>query len=74
MEVRRADEFVDQRNRDAFAWAVDEIPSHSDDARAIIDVHTVARSIERIADLCTHICEDIIFAIGGVVVRHTKAE
>jgi phosphate transport system protein len=74
MEVRKADEFVDERNREAFLWAVAELPSHGDDARAIIDVHTVARSIERIADLCTHICEDIVFAVGGVVVRHTKAD
>ena len=34
----------------------------------------LARAVERIADLSTNIAENVIFAVGGRDVRHTRAE
>jgi phosphate transport system protein len=33
---------------------------------------TIARSLERIADLSTNICEDVIFMVQGKVIKHHK--
>jgi phosphate transport system protein len=69
-EVRRADQFVDDRNREVFHWAIEEVAEHGERARGIIDIVSAARSIERIADLSTNIGEDVVFAVGGQVLRH----
>jgi phosphate transport system protein len=68
--VRRDDQYVDERNREVFTWAIDEVATHGDQARSIIDIVSAARSIERIADLSTNIAEDVVFAVGGEVLRH----
>ena len=34
----------------------------------------VARNLERIADLSTNICEDVIFMVEGRVIKHHKGE
>lgn len=68
--VRRSDEYVNIKNRELFQWAVEQVARSPGNAQAIFDVHTMARSIERIADLTTNIAEDVIFAVGGDVVKH----
>ncbi len=34
----------------------------------------IARSLERIADLSTNLCEDVIFMVKGKVIKHHKGE
>jgi phosphate transport system protein len=34
----------------------------------------VSNSLERIADLSTNICEDVIFIVEGKVIKHHKDE
>jgi phosphate transport system protein len=68
--VRAADEQVDQYQKQMFAWIQEEIPRHVDALRAAIDLLSVARRFERIADLSTNIAEDVIFLIEGSQVRH----
>ncbi|MCK4873355.1 MAG: phosphate signaling complex protein PhoU [Phycisphaerales bacterium] len=69
--VRAADQRVDDLQREVFAWAQLEIPRHVEWTAAAIDVLSVARKLERIADLSTTIAEEIIFLVEGSVVRHT---
>jgi len=69
--VRDADQRVDDLQKEVFAWAQMEIPRHVEWTAAAIDVLSVARKLERIADLCTTIGEEIIFLVEGLVVRHT---
>ena len=33
---------------------------------------TIARNLERIADLSTNICEDVIFMVQGKVIKHHR--
>ena len=33
----------------------------------------ITRNLERIADLTTNICEDVIFMVEGKVIKHHKA-
>jgi phosphate transport system protein len=58
--------------RKVFTWAHLEIPRHVETTQAVIDVLSIARALERIADLSTNIAEDVIFLVEGSVVRHTK--
>ena len=70
--VRTADEQVDEDQKQMFAWVQEEIPRHVDALRAAIDLLSVARRFERIADLSTNIAEDVIFLIEGAQVRHAR--
>ncbi len=74
-DVRRDDEFVDEHLKEVFRWAEDELARREGEAaRPIIDILFAARAIERIADISTNIAEDVIFIVGGDVVRHTPVE
>ncbi len=70
--VRAADQQVDEYQKQMFAWIQEEIPRHVDALRAAIDLLSVARRFERIADLSTNIAEDVIFLIEGSQVRHAR--
>jgi len=41
---------------------------------ACLQVILISRNIERIADLATNICEDVIFMVRGTTVRHGGAD
>ncbi|MBX3374761.1 MAG: phosphate signaling complex protein PhoU [Phycisphaeraceae bacterium] len=69
-QVRRADDRVDQLQKELFTWAHDQIRGSVDRTEAVIQLLAVVRALERIADLSTNIAEDVIFLIGGQVVRH----
>lgn len=65
-----SDQIVDDIQKEVFAWAIEEIPRHTDWTRAAIDVISVARALERIADHASNIAEDVIYLAEGAVVRH----
>ncbi len=69
-QVLVEDDIVDQRNREAFLWAIKSLAEQGHEPRAILDIQSIARSIERIGDYCSSIAEDLIFAVDGSVVRH----
>jgi phosphate transport system protein len=69
-QVRREDERVDDLLKEMYAWVQEEIPQHVETTRSAIDVLSVARKLERIADLSTNIAENVIFLVEGSVVRH----
>jgi phosphate transport system protein len=70
--VRLADDRVDDLQRELFKWAHKEIPQHVESTHAVIDVLSISRALERIADLSTNIAEDVIFVVEGAVVRHSR--
>ena len=70
--VRRADQRVDDLQKEVFAWAQDEIPRHVEITEGAIDMLSIARKLEQIGDLSTSIAEDVIFLIEGTVIRHEK--
>ena len=38
-----------------------------------LHIMRITRNLERIADLTTNICEDVIFMVEGKVIKHHKA-
>jgi phosphate transport system protein len=72
--IRAADERVDDLQKEVFHWVQDEIVSNVATTEAALDILSVARKLERIADIATNIAEDVIFLAEGAVVRHTSTD
>jgi len=72
-QVRRSDPMIDAKNRELYAWVIRVIPGNLDQVQPIIDLLLATRTIERIGDTASQIAEDVIFMVGGAIVRHTKA-
>jgi len=70
--VRRSDQRVDDLQKEMFAWVKQEIGNKGGSSDAVIDLLSVARKLERIADVSTNIAEDVIFVTEGSVVRHER--
>ncbi|MFG0256283.1 MAG: phosphate signaling complex protein PhoU [Phycisphaerales bacterium JB043] len=69
--VRGDDQIVDDRQREIFEWAQEHMPNEPDSIPTTLDLLSIARGLERIADLSTNIAEDVMFIVDGEVVRHT---
>jgi phosphate transport system protein len=69
--VRRRDLHIDELNRTVFRWAVDGTQRDPERTEGYFGTIVMARALERIGDMAANIAEDIIFAVGGSVVRHS---
>jgi len=70
--VRASDQLVDDLQRRIYDWATEEIPEHTERTCGAINILSVTRAVERIADLATNIGEDVVYMIEGEVVRHSR--
>jgi phosphate transport system protein len=68
--VLEADDEVDRINREAFAKLSEAMRTNPEVAVQALDVLSIARNLERVADHATNIAEDVIFWIRGADVRH----
>jgi phosphate transport system protein len=68
--VLEADDEVDRINREAFSSLSESMRKNPDAAPQALDVLSIARNLERVADHATNIAEDVIFWIRGADVRH----
>jgi len=73
-QVRRSDAFVDACNKRLIRWAIDRMSQHPEEVQTIVAFLSVLRAVERIGDQCTNVAEEVIFAVGGEVVRHSPVE
>lgn len=69
-EVCIADDEVDQHNRQMHVLIQDQIRENPDDVERLLNLLSVSRHLERIADLATNVAEDIIYTVQGDIVRH----
>lgn len=68
--VLEADDEVDRINREAFTSLSEAMRNNPEVAVQALDVLSIARNLERVADHATNIAEDVIFWIRGADVRH----
>ncbi len=71
-EVMRSDDAVDAMNAATFAKAKTCIGAKPELVTYVLDCTTVSQALERIADIATNICEDVIYLEEGKIVRHMK--
>ena len=68
--VLEDDEFVDDTHKQIFIILEERMRQEPDRIREWIQLLSVSRYLERIADLATNIAEDVVFLVDGEVVRH----
>ncbi len=64
------DEFVDDTHKLIFQLLEEKMRDRPDKISEWIQLLSVSRYLERIADLATNIAEDVVFLVDGEVVRH----
>lgn len=68
--VLEGDDEIDRMNREAFSSIAKYVQKDSAAAVQALDVLSIARNLERVADHATNIAEDVIFWVRGADVRH----
>lgn len=68
--VLRFDDTVDQFKKEIFLDAEEQVASGAFEVRFAFRLRTVTAALERIADHCTNICEQVIYLQSGRIVRH----
>ncbi|MBU0679463.1 MAG: phosphate signaling complex protein PhoU [Verrucomicrobia bacterium] len=69
-QVLESDDEIDAMNRDAILLVKEHIKSAPEHLDALINLWSVSRHLERIADHASNIAEDVIYMIEGKIVRH----
>ena len=69
-QVLAFDDTVDQFKRQIVLDAQQKVASGEFSVPFAFKLLTVTKSLERIADHCTNICEQVIYLESGLIVRH----
>ena len=70
--VRDADDEVDELRREIQDQITRQIELHPDRAECLLRLTSVARHLERLADMATNVAEDVIYMVDGEIVRHSR--
>ena len=69
-EVIQNDDLVDEFHRAAFHSCLKQIQADPGNVGFHVNLLSISRNLERIADHATNIAEDVIYMIEGEIVRH----
>ena len=68
------DDEVDAINKEMFECVQAAIKRHPENVESLVQLLSISRQLERMADHTTNIAEDIIYMIEGEIVRHRHEE
>ncbi|MBI2519859.1 MAG: phosphate signaling complex protein PhoU [Bdellovibrio sp.] len=68
--VIKRDQVIDDLNRDMYEIIFSAIKKNPEKCDIYINYLSAGRHLERIADYCTNIAEDLIYMEEGIIVRH----
>lgn len=68
--VRNTDDAVDRMRKEIQNKLESEISLHPADTECLVRLISVSRHLERLADMATHIAEEVIYMVDGEIVRH----
>jgi phosphate transport system protein len=68
--VMRLDDRVDALDAQVFRELLDHPASDADSRARSMSLILIARSLERIADHATNICEEVFYLVEGADIRH----
>ncbi len=69
-EVLAADDEVDELNRDVHRRIIMEIKKSPEEMDTLFPIISIAKNLERIADMASNIAEDVVYFIEGDIIRH----
>jgi phosphate transport system protein len=72
-EVRLKDDEVDQINREIYDHVKQAILENPDKGGYLINLFSIARNLERIADHATNIAEEVLYLVEGIIKRHQRS-
>ena len=67
------DDKVDEANRKIYKALQQVMHENPDSIKRAVHLLSASRHLERIADLATNICEDVVYMVEGEVIRHQAA-
>lgn len=70
LEIIEKDDIVDDYNSQMFKDIKELLREHPENVDYYLNMLSVSRYLERIADQTTNICEDVIYMNRGAIVRH----
>ncbi len=68
------DDSVDAIQKEAYDRIKDSIKQKPDRVGYLVNLLLISRHLERLADHCTNIAEEVIYLIEGEIIRHGKYE
>ncbi|HOJ49282.1 MAG TPA: phosphate signaling complex protein PhoU [Spirochaetota bacterium] len=71
-EVIKKDLIVDSYNKSIILKCISEIKNNPESTEFFINIITISKSLERIADHTTNISEDIIYMVEGENIKHSE--
>lgn len=69
-EVLTLDDEIDQINASLYNWSLEKLKEEAKRPEIYVQVFSISKQFERIADLSTNIAEDVIYLQEGQIVRH----
>jgi phosphate transport system protein len=69
-QIRKDDDEVDAQRRTIEKQIEAQIAKYPAQTQGLLRLSSVARHLERIADMATNIAEDVIYMVDGEIVRH----
>ena len=71
-EVIQTDDRADAKHREMYRLVQENMRQHPDQIECQINIISISRNLERIADQITNIAEDIVYLVEGNLVRHSE--
>ncbi|MEO2001207.1 MAG: phosphate signaling complex protein PhoU [Pirellulales bacterium] len=69
-QVRREDDVVDAGRQAVRKLVMQRIKKDPEKVESLLQINSVSKHLERIADMATNIAEDVIYMVEGEIVRH----
>ncbi len=69
-EVCVRDDHLDKKKSEISAKLIEAIKLNPENVEDFISAFGIVRNVERVGDLATNICEDVIYSLTGEIIRH----
>ena len=73
-QVRDDDDVVDAGRQAVRTLVMQQIKKNPEKVESLLQINSVSKHLERIADMATNISEDVIYMVEGEIVRHRHRE
>lgn len=69
-DVCKRDDYIDKLRLTILRSLISKIRTNPDKVECILHIERITKNLERIADLTTNLCEDIIYIVDGKIIKH----